>query len=293
MSARYDGTLKKLLDLRIADWLRWLGPVVGLPPTADIDPVALESNLSTIQPTIDKVFRLRPPLEGLLHLEPQSSWDGDFSSRMLLYNVLLGDRHNVPVHTVAILLRPEANPSNVTGEVVRRRADGSEYLRFEYVVVRLWEVPLETLMTAGLGTLPLALLTDAAAEQLPRIVDEFVSEVERSAGTRQEANDLLSTGYILMGLRYDKDVVHNLFKGARHMKESSTYQAILDEGIEKGIEKGIIQGRQQDVLLLLESRFGTVSPEVRARVLSTVDPERLQRALRSIAGLSTPEDLPL
>ena len=84
MAGSFDATLKQLLDACAPDWVGWLAPLVGLPTSVMAD--ALDADLSTVQPTADKVFQLRPPASGLLHLEPQSSWDGGFPDRLLLYN---------------------------------------------------------------------------------------------------------------------------------------------------------------------------------------------------------------
>src|SRR5690349_5214240 len=98
MAGAFDATLKQLLDACAPDWVAWLAPLVGLPVGVAADP--LDVDLSTVQPVADKVFRLRAPATGLLHLEAQSSWDGGFANRLLLYNVLLEDRYGGPVHTV-------------------------------------------------------------------------------------------------------------------------------------------------------------------------------------------------
>lgn len=142
MAGSFDATLKQLLDACAPDWVQWIAPLVGLPPSIVADP--LDAELSTVQPVADKVFRLREPDAGLLHLEPQSSWDETLSNRMLLYNVLLEDRYGGPVHSVALLLRRQANTSDLTGSLVRCLAEGREYLRFEYSVIRVWELSAES-----------------------------------------------------------------------------------------------------------------------------------------------------
>jgi hypothetical protein len=285
MPGRFDATLKILLDLGAADWLQWLAPLIRLPAATTLDPVALDTDLSTVQPAPDKVFRLQPSEYGLLHIEPQANHDARLGERLLRYNVLLAERHKVPVHSVAVLLRREADSPAITGTVTRSRADGSVYHSFEYGVVRLWQVVPETLLRSGLGTLPLALLTDFPEERLPRLVEEFVQKTKDQAVTAAAAQEVLSYGYILMGLRYNPDVVRKLFDGGSGMRESSTYQAILAEGI--------VTARQQDILLILERRFGTVPDVVREKVLATTDQARLQQALCKVHELASPEELPL
>jgi predicted transposase YdaD len=90
-----------------------------------------------------------------------------------------------------------------------------------------------------------------------------------------------------MGLRYDKDTIHPLFHGIQKMRESSTYQAILEEGI----EEGEVASRQQDVLDLLEERFGAVPADVAARVRGCRDAARLRTVLRQCVRIAAPADL--
>lgn len=291
MAGPFDATMKQLLDAFAADWVRVLAPRVGLPSTVGVEP--LDPDLSTVQPAADKVFRLLPPAAGLLHLEPQSSWDGDLPSRLLLYNVLLEYRYGGPVYTVALLLRREASSPQLTGTVVRSFPDGPEYHRFAYFVVRVWELPADVLLTTGLGTTPLALLTDDAAPRLPELVKRFAERIEREEPSTERASLLLSAGFILLGLRYDKAVARSLFTGVQKMRESSTYQAILEEGREEGRDEGRIQTRQEDLFTLLQERFGAVPPEVEARIRATTDPVRLHAAVRQVLRINAPDEIPL
>lgn len=323
MPGPFDATLKHLVDAFAADWVGVLAPLAGLPAGAGVDP--LDADLSTVQPAVDKVFRLRPPAAGLLHLEAQASWDGTFPDRLLLYNVLLAHRYGGPVYTIALLLRRDASAPNLGGVVSRTYPGGAEYLRFAYTPVRLWELPADRLLAAGLGAAPLGLLTDDAAPRLPELVAQFADRVEREAPGQEVGNLLLSCGFILLGLRYDKDMIRALFSGVQHMKESSTYQFILDEGrklglemgreigLEMGREKGLEIGREMGrelglemgraegelrtrrdtILALLQERFGAVPPEVEARVMAATDPVRLRAAVRQVLRIAAPDDLML
>lgn len=287
MAGAFDATLKQLLDACAPDWVSWLAPLVGLPAAVSAEP--LDADVSTVQPVADKVFRLRGPASGLLHIEVQSSWDDTFAGRLLLYNVLLEDRYGGPVHTVALLLRREAVSSNLTGEVVRGDAAGREYLRFRYTLVRVWELAADALLAGGLGASPLALLTDDAGPRLPAVVGRFAERAVRESATTADASRLLSCAFILMGLRYDRALARALFTGVQAMRESSTYQAILEEGE----EIGVLRARRDTLLEQLQERFGAVSPELEAKVRATTDVTKLQAALRQIVRISTPDELTL
>jgi len=286
MAGSFDATLKQLLDLCAADWVGWIAPLVGLPASVTADP--LDADLSTVQPVADKVFQLRPPDLGLLHLEPQSSWDGGLADRLHLYNTLLEARYSCPVHTVTLLLRREANSPSLTGTLVKRYADHREYLWFDYSVVRVWELSADALMAGGLGAAPLALLTDDAELRLPKLVTRFAERVNRETSSIEEANRLLSCGFILLGLRYDKAVSHSLFQGVQKMRESSTYQGILDEG--RAEERA---ARQEDLIAILRQRFGVLPPQVENQVRATTDTDKLRNAFLQVLQIAKPTDLVL
>jgi hypothetical protein len=73
------------------------------------------------------------------------------------------------------------------------------------------------------------------------------------------------------------------------MKESSTYQAILEEG--RAGEA--VAARQETLLALLQERFGAVPPDVEAKVRATTDVAKLQTALRRVLHIAAPGELPL
>ena len=81
------------------------------------------------------------------------------------------------------------------------------------------------------------------------------------------------------------------------MKESSTYQAILQEGREEGEIKGEIKGelktRQSTLLDILRDRFGEVPAEVESRIRTVSEAARLQHAILRAIRISSIDDLEL
>jgi hypothetical protein len=167
----FDATLKDLVQAHPVDWVALLGgPVAG--PIEVLTP-----DLSTVSAFADIVLRVPG---GVLHLDFQSGPDPDVSSRMLLYNVLAYRHFEEPVLTVLVLLRPKADRSDLTGTLRYELWPGRGGLEFRFQVVRLWEVPVETLLAGGLGVAPLALLGKfpegvAPEEGLPSVI-EFLRE---------------------------------------------------------------------------------------------------------------------
>lgn len=154
MDKPFDTTLKHLLEKYPQDWLKLLGIDVKGPVKS------LDADMATVSAAADKVLQVKDKRDWLAYLEVQSSYKRNVPDRLLLGNTVLYHRHKLPVRSVAVLLRPEADGPAMTGIVHRRCPPDFQYLDFRYDVVRIWRLPLEPLLSAGLGTLPLALLSD-------------------------------------------------------------------------------------------------------------------------------------
>ena len=256
MSKLFDATLKHLTEEYPQDWAR----LVGFPESAPV--TVIEADLSTVTAAADKVLRVDDPDPWLLHLEFQASYDARLSHRLLQYNVLFEVRHALPVRSVAILLCPKADGKAMTGHMQVKLPHGKPYLEFEYDVIRLWQLRPETILAGGVGTLPLMPLTRVARPDLPRLIREMGRRFGRQAG-QAEIDTLWTATYVLMGLEYEKEFANQLLKGVRSMKESVTYQAILEEGREEG---------RRILLALGTTRFGKPSAKHRKMVAAITEP---------------------
>jgi hypothetical protein len=116
----------------------------------------------------------------------------------------------------------------------------------------------------------LAPLGDAQPEDWPAVIAQMKRRLGREAPPRL-AEELWSAAYILMGLRYEQALVHELLRGVRTMKESVTYQAIIEEGLAAGEIK-----EARKLLLLGRTRFGEPSSEVLAGVDAITDVQKLE-----------------
>ncbi|MBX9581172.1 MAG: DUF4351 domain-containing protein [Gemmataceae bacterium] len=297
MPGPYDAAIKQLLDTRGPDWVGWLAPLVGLPAGVTADP--LDPDLSVVQPAADKVFRLRPPATGLLHLEVQSSRDETLPGRLLLYNVLLGSRYDGPVRTVVLLLRREARPG-LTGVVTRADETGHVYHRFEYRTVPVWEQRADDLLAGGLGLAPLALLTDDAEPRLPEVVGRLARRVEREVPAENARGVVMGCGFQLLGMRYDEAELLRLIAGVQGMielKDTRFYQLLADslrnQFREEFRAEGRAEGAREALLGLLREKFGAVPPEVEARIRAEADLARLGAALPQVLRINSPDELAL
>jgi predicted transposase YdaD len=230
-------------------------------------------DLSVVSAATDVILGFGDPPTELVDLNFQSGPDPSLVRRLLLYNALLHQRYDAPVHSLLILLRPAADGPHLTGRLRYRGQGRRGRTDFRYEVVRLWEVPVRLLLRAGLGVLPLAVLGRLpagirAAQGLADVVDQVHRRADREL-TQAQAHQLLTAAFVLTGLRVARDDLLRLYEGVRGMRESSGYQYILEEGrIEALREMLLAQGRE---------RFGAPDATIQAALSGLNDLERLRR----------------
>jgi predicted transposase YdaD len=201
-------------------------------------------------------------------------------------NGLLEDRHEIRVRSGAVLLRPEADSPQLTGRYERGFPGEEAYLTFRYQVVRVWELPAEPLLTGGLGLLPLALVAAVTEGELPGIIKRMEERLSSQRG-RKLAEVVWAASYILLGLRYSPALAAQLFQGVVSMKESSTYQAILEEGR----TEGAVAEAKKVLRMQGDDAFGP--PDARtAKALEQIDDlARLEELLKRLRTAGSWQDL--
>jgi hypothetical protein len=191
MSKPYDATMRKLIELEPAAWLRFLHV-----PVADPDCVrVIDSNLSTVTAEADKVLRVDEPEPWIEHVELQAGRDIGLPGRLHWYNTGLGYHHRMPVHTTIILLRPAADGPDLSGTYERRYRRGDVYDWFRYDVIRIWLQPVEKMLAEGLSVLPLAPVADVAPENVPGVLAAISERLIRETSSDQAATLWAATKY--------------------------------------------------------------------------------------------------
>jgi hypothetical protein len=272
----FDASTKYLVQTRLADWL----PLVGPATSARVE--VIDADLATVTAAADRVLRVHDDPPWLLHLELQSSRDPDLSANLHLYNALLERRYGPPVRTAVVLLRRSADDTALSGELTRGFPGEPSYLVFRYRVVRVWQMPPETFLTGGLGLLPLAPLSQVAEADLPAVIGRMEQRL-RAETAPEEASTLWTAADVLMGLRYPRELVARLLQGVHGMKDSVTYQAIVEEGV--------VKGRQDALLRLGRRHLGSPSVLTEQALSGITDLDRLARLLDRLLDASSWDDL--
>ena len=259
MSKTYDATLKYLVALQPSAWLKIAGlPADGAEVLEDTDVLdLLSADLSTVTAAADILMRLRDG--GLAHIEFQTGADSRKDDRTLRYNILADYRYQQQVESAVILLRREADHPGIKGRVQRNRRSGARYLDFSYSVVRIWEIPVEHVLAGPLGVLPVAPLMDLSETTLPEVIRSMGARIRRESAPA-DAEEIWTSVFLLMGMRYPAELALSLLKGVMGMEESTTYQFILKEGEARGEALGI----RNTILRIGSKRFGAPTPEALA-----------------------------
>lgn len=271
----FDPTLKSLVELGPDDWTILAGQAPA--PTRIID-----ADIATVSGAADKVLRVESKPPFLLHLEFVAGHDAkSLPVLMNKRNVLLEDRHDLLVRSVVVLLRPQADSPTLTGFRQRSFPGEPPYNSFGYQVIRVWDIPLDRLLTGGLGTLPLSPISAVTDEQLPGIISEMEKRL-RHREARRLANQLWAATYILLGLRHPPATVQALMQGVESMKESTTYQAILNEGMREGLAEGAVSEARKLLLRLGSKQLGRPSARTQAALDKINDLNRLETLIERI-----------
>jgi len=275
----FDPALKTLVELGPGDWTVFAEQPAA--PTRVID-----ADIATVSGAADKVLYVaaRPPY--LLHLEFVAGHDAaNLPLTLHKRNILLEDRHDLPVRTVVVLLQRSADSPALTG--LRQRAFPQEppYNVFGYVVRRVWTYPAAHFLDGGLGTLSLAVVGSVTKAELPGIIKQMKKRL-RQLEAREAEGEVWAATEILLGLRETHETAVALLRGVRGMRESSTYRAIVEEGRLEGLEQGRQEGATEalrKVLLELGSdRFGEPSRRVQRTLTKITDANRLEALIRRL-----------
>ncbi len=195
---------------------------------------------------------------GLLHVELQLKVEPDIGERLAEYAIRLWRRDHLPVRSLVVYLRRAssipASPFVIPWEEQRPS------LRYDYHVVRLWELPQElVLSTATYDLWPLAsLMAGVSVETTVAVAERLVA----APVPRQERTDLigllagLATVYVpyeaLLAVLRSNGMIDDL------LRETGFAQAFIEEG-ERNMARRM-------ALAVLEGRFGPLGDDLRAAV---------------------------
>jgi predicted transposase/invertase (TIGR01784 family) len=272
----YDNTCKYLAEKSPASFVRWLlniepGKISVL--KTEIIPEPIEADTLVLLQTANQI----------LHLEFQTVpySNPPIPLRMLEYKAILTRKYRLPIEQVVIFLK------HTNSELVFENQYQDDRTTHNYRIIRIWEEnPAPLLVTPEL--LPLAAL--AQSDNPNNLLKQVAQQVAIIEETEQRQN-ISACVFVLAGLRFEKKLIRQLFR-EDVMRESVTYQDILEQGVQQGMQRGVQQGMQRGEVAILQRlisrRFGELEPQVNERIQRLAIPqlEDLGEALLDFSNAS-------
>jgi len=233
--------------------------------------------------------------DGLLHLETglgepflalvesQSTRDGTMGDRLIDYCRRTRRKHGpLPIVACVIYLRPdgiiEESPHTWPS------LGGGVSMIFDYVCIKIWEVPREEILALKQPSLlPLVLLTKGPVDRI--LIKETFEEL-----IAHKLYDLLPAGHTIAGWLLQEADLEWLRKEYQKMlelfKDSPAYTWMTEEALERGREEereAACEGFRQVIVELVERRFPRLIPLAQKQVALVRDRERLQQVILHVS----------
>jgi hypothetical protein len=148
--------------------------------------------------------------------------------------------------------------------------------------VRLWETPVEALLSGGIGVVPLAPLGKVEPAAIPAVLLRMDERVRRDVSPSR-IDELRTATRFLLGLRYDRSQILAWIQEMTWVRESSLWQIAVDEGR--------VDEARRLVLELGAERFGPPEQAVVDAIARIDDHDGLKRLIRDTFTASSWQEL--
>ncbi len=292
----WDKRMKRLFWETPQDYVTWLFPGAQFQ-----DSLSTELENETLY--ADLLFAvILNGIRILLHIEFQYNRDSKMAERVWQYNMKASLKYKCAVWSVIIYLKNDGIVANTP--LMRKLPDGRGIHRFDFDVIKLWEISIEELRTKGLiGLLPLLPLTKGGAKR--EVIEETIGELA-PAGEEPKAELLaLTYGIASLALENTADqewLIRRFTKMYDILRETRAYQDLtkesrqeaLEEGHKKGLKEGLQLGKVEalhlTVLDVVRKRFPKLTRFAKEQIAAIDDSEVLRRLIVKISIAKTMQE---
>jgi hypothetical protein len=191
------------------------------------------------------------------------------------------DRRQLP-EAVTLVLRPKGKYRVPRSRNLRSRR-GLSSCRVNWQVVELWTIPAEELLQAGdVGLIPWIPLTDFA-EPPETMLQRCRESIEQHAPPGEKAN-LLAVTQVFSFLRYNDLAMLTALGGKEVMLEIPFLDEIVMEKTRETARATACETARQDIVTVLEARFGDVPRDLSEEIESVADAKQLRGLVRLAAS---------
>jgi predicted transposase/invertase (TIGR01784 family) len=244
----FDSTCRRLAEQFPEDFATWL---MGRP----IEFTVLDPTELSLEPIRADSLILLQGDEEILHIEFQTDPTADMPMRLADYRLRLYRKFpNRIIHQVVIYLR------YTTSDRVHQEYFEIAGMYAEFRVIRIWEVPLEELLQYR-GLLPFAAL--GKSDDPEKALRQSVRQM-KLISDESEQHETIGAAYVLSGLILGVGIISRIIR-RDVMRESVTYQAILEEGREEAREEARATEQQNQINMIINLLRDGVAIEIIAR----------------------------
>ncbi|MBW4632242.1 MAG: transposase [Iphinoe sp. HA4291-MV1] len=280
--ANYDSPWKDIIEEFFPRFLEFFFPLAYAVIDWEQGYEFLDTELQQLEPDaeigkrlVDKVAKVWL-LNGdeawvLVHVEVQGQYDSEFAQRMYTYNYRLFDRHKKQVISLAVLADEEASwrPSSYGYSL------GGCRVNLEFPVAKLldYEAQWETLeqSTNPFSVVVMAHLKTKATHRNPKSRLHWkLSLTRRLFEQGYNREDILGLfRFIDWVMVLPKELAHSFIQEVRSYEEVQKMRYVTSiERLAK--EEGIIETNRENVIKILQTRFGVV-PEPVVEVINGIE----------------------
>ncbi|HTI15224.1 MAG TPA: hypothetical protein VL461_11760 [Dictyobacter sp.] len=301
MAGSWDRHMKHLVGEAPQDFVQWL--VQGAKYEREVSP-----HLSNRSIDADILYEISIEDQSyLLHIEFQKRSDSDMARRLWEYNVYATCKFAKPVYSFVIYL--QADKQVAISPYVWKVHRDLEIHRFQFGVIKLWEIPTQNFIDMGLrGLLPLLPLTHEGMRH--EVVDAAIAGL--SSSDEKPAPELLALTYSIAALVFqqveDQDWLRRRFSmfediltdswAFKEMSQKAWDKGLqrgMEAGMQKGMEAGMQKGRLEGIRLVImdiaQARFPALVPFIQNKCKQMDTLEQLQDCIRSVSTAVSEEEL--
>ena len=226
----------------------------------------------------------------LVHVEQQAQPQAEFGRRMFRYFARLHEKHGLPVYPVVVFSHDQRK---LEADRYAVGFPGRRVLDFRYRVIQLRRLSWRRFLHRPNGVVcALMAKMSIAAQDRPRVKLECLRLL--TTLHLDPARMQLVSGFVDTYLRLNAEEQLRFEEKAAKLpdeRERKGVMEIVTSWMEKGIEQGMQQGMQQgmlrqaheDILDVLEARFGEAPYALRERILAVTQEAELKRLHRQSA----------
>ncbi|GAC1478946.1 MAG: hypothetical protein NVS2B12_33610 [Ktedonobacteraceae bacterium] len=281
MAKRWDNTLKNLMGTAPQDFVGWIKE--GTRFDAELSPHLGSRNIDA-----DLLYRVHYARNYcLFHIEFQKLSNTTMPRRLWEYNTLAALKYKLPVYSIVIYLK-KSRPI-IESPYIQTLPWGEEVQRFTYRVIKLWEVPTETILDSGFeGLLPLVPLT---AQGLRReAIEQVITRLNPVDGAPKV--DQLSLTYILASLEYtDTSDLRWLKRRFAMIDDILRESWVFKEWRQEAEEQVTEQVLKQSIVTVVQARFASLTALAQERIEPLKTSQDLHELLIQVARAQDEEEV--